>query len=66
LGYDVVFCVISYWYFREVCCFHHTVLDYPDGGSMEEVSSLRPTVKVRVKIKLSLYRFGQALRAPRG
>jgi len=41
-------------------------LNYPDGGSMEEVSSLRPTVKVRVEIKLSLYRFGQALRAPRG
>ena len=33
LGYGIVFCVISYWYFREVCCFHHTILDYPDGGS---------------------------------
>ena len=31
LGYGVVFCVISDWYFKEVCFFHHTVLDYPDG-----------------------------------
>jgi hypothetical protein len=33
---------------------------------VEAASSLRPTAKVRVKIKLSLYRFGQALRAPGG
>jgi len=27
--------VISYQYFREVCCFYHTFLDYPDGGSIK-------------------------------
>jgi len=33
---------------------------------VEAASSVRPTVKVRVKIKLALYRFGQADRASGG